>query len=54
MIGKTRFPGDIHVIADLEHGARATRTAAVHETQMAAVRARQDLDHRRGLAMGAD
>ena len=54
MVGKARLPGDVDVIADLQDRACPARAPAVHEPEMAAVHARQDLDHGRGLAVGAN
>jgi hypothetical protein len=42
------------MIADLKHGAAPARASAVHETEMAAMSAGQNLDHGRGFAVGAD
>ncbi len=54
VIGETRLPRDVDVIADLQHGPRAARAPAMHEAEVASVRAREHLHHGRGFAVGTD
>jgi len=49
--GEAPLPARIHVIAGLKHRTVLARAPAVHEADVATVRAREQLDHRRRLAV---
>ena len=50
-VGQPRLPGGVDVIAGLQDGPQLARAPAVHEAQVAAVRAREQLEHGAGLAV---
>src|SRR5690606_36191915 len=54
LIGEPGFPGRLDVIANLQHGTEAPAPAAVHETEVSAMGARQQLEDRGGFAMRPD
>ena len=53
VVGKPRLPGGIDVIADLQDGPQLARASAVHQPEVPAVLAREQLEHRAGLARAA-
>ena len=51
VVGQPRLPGGVDVVAGLQHGPQLARAPAVHEPQVPAVRAREQLEHGAGLAV---
>ena len=53
IVGEPRLPGGIDMVAGLQHRAQLAGSPAVHEPEMPAVRAREELQHGAGLAVRA-